>query len=237
MQWSYRRLGGLEAVSNEQLWAPWRLGYILGEKSVAQPCDAHDLLDGGRSGVLSLPGGARRRRPAAAGRRSGRAYRHPAEPIPIQQRASAGGPAAAPRPARRAWRRTAVGAVADDHPDGGRAGKGAPAAGVQRGLEPRPRGRGRRARPPPLAHRSPLDRRHELHAHHRRRAHHPAVAGSPVGVADGGVEGTNVTERNVPSRDRRSSKANRSCRTSRLPSRWPSGCAGCRRICSPRSTG
>jgi ATP adenylyltransferase len=26
-------------VSNEQLWAPWRLGYILGEKTTAEPCD------------------------------------------------------------------------------------------------------------------------------------------------------------------------------------------------------
>jgi ATP adenylyltransferase len=33
-------------VSNEQLWAPWRLGYILGERPIAQPADPHDLLEG-----------------------------------------------------------------------------------------------------------------------------------------------------------------------------------------------
>ncbi len=33
-------------MSNEQLWAPWRLGYILGEKDVAQPCDCRQLLPG-----------------------------------------------------------------------------------------------------------------------------------------------------------------------------------------------
>jgi ATP adenylyltransferase len=31
-------------MSNEQLWAPWRLGYILGEKSVAEPCNHDGLL-------------------------------------------------------------------------------------------------------------------------------------------------------------------------------------------------
>ena len=63
---------------------------------------------------------ARGRRPAADGRRSGGTHGHPVEPIPIQQRASAGGPAAARCPARRAWRRVAVGAFADDHADGRR---------------------------------------------------------------------------------------------------------------------
>ena len=33
-------------MSNEQLWAPWRLGYILGEKTVTEPCDTRDLLEG-----------------------------------------------------------------------------------------------------------------------------------------------------------------------------------------------
>ena len=33
-------------MSNEQLWAPWRLGYILGEKTAAQPCHCRDLLTG-----------------------------------------------------------------------------------------------------------------------------------------------------------------------------------------------
>ncbi len=33
-------------MSNEQLWAPWRLGYILGEKTVTPPCHRDDLLDG-----------------------------------------------------------------------------------------------------------------------------------------------------------------------------------------------
>jgi ATP adenylyltransferase len=34
------------AVSYEQLWAPWRLGYILGEKTATEPCRPQDLLDG-----------------------------------------------------------------------------------------------------------------------------------------------------------------------------------------------
>jgi ATP adenylyltransferase len=33
-------------VSHEQLWAPWRLDYILGEKRIADPCDPADLLPG-----------------------------------------------------------------------------------------------------------------------------------------------------------------------------------------------
>ena len=33
-------------MSNEQLWAPWRLGYILGEKTVDQPSNLQDLLGG-----------------------------------------------------------------------------------------------------------------------------------------------------------------------------------------------
>jgi ATP adenylyltransferase len=33
-------------VSNEQLWAPWRLGYILGEKTVALPAESNNLFEG-----------------------------------------------------------------------------------------------------------------------------------------------------------------------------------------------
>jgi ATP adenylyltransferase len=33
-------------VSNEQLWAPWRLGYIVGDKTIAEPCDPGRLLSG-----------------------------------------------------------------------------------------------------------------------------------------------------------------------------------------------
>jgi len=33
-------------VSNEQLWAPWRLGYILGEKNAEPTCDPDKLLPG-----------------------------------------------------------------------------------------------------------------------------------------------------------------------------------------------
>lgn len=33
-------------MSNKQLWAPWRLGYILGERTVVQPCDLQDLPQG-----------------------------------------------------------------------------------------------------------------------------------------------------------------------------------------------
>ena len=36
-------------MSNEQLWAPWRLAYILGEENIAQPCDSQDLLPGADS--------------------------------------------------------------------------------------------------------------------------------------------------------------------------------------------
>lgn len=34
------------SVSNEQLWAPWRLGYIVGDKGIAEPCDPAKLLPG-----------------------------------------------------------------------------------------------------------------------------------------------------------------------------------------------
>ena len=33
-------------MSHEQLWAPWRLGYILGEKHISDPCDPDELLPG-----------------------------------------------------------------------------------------------------------------------------------------------------------------------------------------------
>ncbi|MFZ1934578.1 MAG: HIT domain-containing protein [Thermoguttaceae bacterium] len=33
-------------MSHEQLWAPWRLGYILGEKGIVEPCDPETLLPG-----------------------------------------------------------------------------------------------------------------------------------------------------------------------------------------------
>ena len=33
-------------MSNEQLWAPWRLGYILGEEAAGQPYPGADLLAG-----------------------------------------------------------------------------------------------------------------------------------------------------------------------------------------------
>ena len=60
-------------MSNEQLWAPWRLEYIVGgkEKELAQPCDPQDLLPGADGRLLSLSGDAGGRRPAADGRRSG----------------------------------------------------------------------------------------------------------------------------------------------------------------------
>lgn len=32
-------------MSNEQLWAPWRLGYITGEKTAQQPCNTDGLLE------------------------------------------------------------------------------------------------------------------------------------------------------------------------------------------------
>jgi ATP adenylyltransferase len=42
----FHQTGGVRGVSNEQLWAPWRLGYILGERNVTEPCDARELLPG-----------------------------------------------------------------------------------------------------------------------------------------------------------------------------------------------
>jgi len=33
----------------EQLWAPWRMGYVLGEKTVSQPTEADKLLPGADS--------------------------------------------------------------------------------------------------------------------------------------------------------------------------------------------
>jgi ATP adenylyltransferase len=33
-------------LSNEQLWAPWRLGYILGEKTIQEPHQLAELLEG-----------------------------------------------------------------------------------------------------------------------------------------------------------------------------------------------
>lgn len=41
--------GDFLAVKHEQLWAPWRLGYILGEKSTTPACSADALLDGADS--------------------------------------------------------------------------------------------------------------------------------------------------------------------------------------------
>jgi ATP adenylyltransferase len=52
-------------VSNEQLWAPWRLGYILGEKTVTQPDNLDDLLDGADCGCFlcqAAPNGDDRQR-------------------------------------------------------------------------------------------------------------------------------------------------------------------------------
>jgi ATP adenylyltransferase len=33
-------------VSHEQIWAPWRLGYILGKEGTVEPCDPAELLPG-----------------------------------------------------------------------------------------------------------------------------------------------------------------------------------------------
>lgn len=40
----YYLQGRRRQVSNEQLWAPWRLGYILGERTIANPHDFRELL-------------------------------------------------------------------------------------------------------------------------------------------------------------------------------------------------
>jgi ATP adenylyltransferase len=52
-------------VSNEQLWAPWRLEYILGEKRIIEPCDPARLLPGADPGCFlcqAVPEGDDRRR-------------------------------------------------------------------------------------------------------------------------------------------------------------------------------
>jgi ATP adenylyltransferase len=57
--------GGPKPVSNEQLWAPWRLGYILGERNIAEPCEARDLLPGADPDCFlchAVPGGDDRQR-------------------------------------------------------------------------------------------------------------------------------------------------------------------------------
>jgi ATP adenylyltransferase len=39
-------------VSNEQLWAPWRIGYILGDKDLPQPKNMDTLLPGANAGCF-----------------------------------------------------------------------------------------------------------------------------------------------------------------------------------------
>jgi ATP adenylyltransferase len=54
-------------MSNEQLWAPWRLEYIMGDKGegTAQPGDAQEVLPGGNPGCFlcrAMPAGDDRQR-------------------------------------------------------------------------------------------------------------------------------------------------------------------------------
>jgi ATP adenylyltransferase len=52
-------------VSNQQLWAPWRLGYIVGDKGIEQPCDPAKLLPGADPGCFlcqAVPEGDDRQR-------------------------------------------------------------------------------------------------------------------------------------------------------------------------------
>jgi ATP adenylyltransferase len=52
-------------VSNQQLWAPWRLGYIVGDKDIEQPCDPAKLLPGADPGCFlcqAVPKGDDRQR-------------------------------------------------------------------------------------------------------------------------------------------------------------------------------
>jgi ATP adenylyltransferase len=64
-------------MSNEQLWAPWRLEYIVGdkEKDTAQSCDPKDLLPGGVADCFlcraMAPGDDRARLVIARGRHVG----------------------------------------------------------------------------------------------------------------------------------------------------------------------
>jgi ATP adenylyltransferase len=52
-------------VSHEQLWAPWRLEYIVGAKSITDPCDPATLLPGADPACFlcqAMPAGDDRRR-------------------------------------------------------------------------------------------------------------------------------------------------------------------------------
>jgi ATP adenylyltransferase len=42
----------VSAVANEQLWAPWRIGYILGDKNLPQAENAAELLPGADPGCF-----------------------------------------------------------------------------------------------------------------------------------------------------------------------------------------
>jgi ATP adenylyltransferase len=56
-------------VSHEQLWAPWRLGYILGQKDASQPGNSRDLIDGADPECFlcqSVPAGEDRQRTVVA---------------------------------------------------------------------------------------------------------------------------------------------------------------------------
>jgi len=52
-------------VSNERLWAPWRLAYIVGDKTATQTCPRSDLLEGADPECFfcqaALPGNDRQR--------------------------------------------------------------------------------------------------------------------------------------------------------------------------------
>jgi ATP adenylyltransferase len=44
--------GGIKAVGYEQIWAPWRLEYILSEKEVGDPHESVELLPGAEKGCF-----------------------------------------------------------------------------------------------------------------------------------------------------------------------------------------
>ena len=106
-------------LSHEQLWAPWRIGYIQGTNPPpAERRAAAAMASRGRSGLFPLSrcrraGGARE-----SGRRARRAFDRALEPLSIQQRASADRSAATSSDVERRGRRDASRNDANDHAHG-----------------------------------------------------------------------------------------------------------------------
>ena len=188
--------GAVAIVEYEQIWAPWRLGYILGEKNAPEDRPTPDLPPDAEPTCFLCQCGVALRRPPAGGRPSVPAHRHGAEPLPVQQRPPAGRAAKA----RRAVGTTQPGGAACIGPnhlaDGPSLGEGFAAARIQCRIELGTNGGRGAARPSPLAYCSPLDRGHQLHAGGGGDPGDPAVARCPLGGPDAGTgEGLTRTRR------------------------------------------